>query len=98
MRFRALVADIHPADHRAIGGSENPTLDERVCHDRAADEPGRNADAKAAPTPTAMMVAPVVGRRGSGSERNRAESDRCSENESHFTEHEISPCCVGCLF
>src|SRR6266436_1632908 len=100
MRCGVLVADIHPTNHRAVGGVDNPTLEASVRHDCAAHEASRNADAKTAPTPavTAAPVAVAPGRRGSGRKRDRAKGCGCGENKSHLAEHEVSPCSVGCVF
>src|SRR5215467_902083 len=98
------VAHVHPADHRAIGGADNLTLEAGVRHDRAADDAGRNADAKSAPAPAvaapvaAAPVAAAPGRRGSGRKRNRAEGGRRGENKSHLTEHEVLLAVLDVLF
>src|SRR5258708_20476611 len=104
MRCGVLVADIHPTNHWAVGGVDNPTLEASVRHDCAAHEASRDADAKTAPAPA--MAAPAVttpvavapGGRGGGRKRNRAKGCGCGENKSHLTEHRVSPCYVGCFF
>src|SRR5215831_18784355 len=94
MWWSVLVADVHPANHRAIRRFDDAALDACICHNRAADESGRNADAETAPAPavTAPAVATPVtmapGGGGSGRKRNCAKGGRRSENESHLTEHE----------
>src|SRR5260370_19443457 len=89
MRCGVLVADIHPTNHWAVGGVDNPTLEASVRHDCAAHEASRNADAKTSPAPA--MAAPAVttpvavapGGRGGGRNRNHAEGCGCFAVRSH---------------
>src|SRR5579871_409154 len=85
------VADIHPAHHRAIHSIDDASLQASICHDRAPDDAGGNADAKATPTPMVTPGPMSPGGSGGGGKRSGAEGRRRGENKSHFAEHVVSP-------